>query len=232
VEPKILQLDIETYPAKVYVFGSRKQFISPEQVVDPDGVLCWSAKWTGKPAMKFGAKWDDPKFLEKLWKLIKEADAVVTFNGDGFDLPKIKGALVRAGLPPLPPVTSIDLYKGVKGLGFLSGKLAYVAPLLGLGTKLKHHGFGLWKDVLDGDEKARRLMTRYNKQDVRLQEELYHRLKPYLTKHPHLGARGACAACGSTHLTKQGYKHTTCFVIERLQCQSCGKWDEGKRTKK
>ncbi len=229
---RILHLDVETKPALAYVWRSHDENVNPEQVMQPDGLICWAAKWDKTAGMKFGADWKDPKFLEKLWKLIEKADAVVTYNGDRFDLPKIKGALVRAGLPPLPPITSIDLYKAVKKLGYFSGRLAFVAPLLGLGSKVKHHGFGLWRDVLAGDVKAQRLMERYNKQDVKLLEDLYHVLLPYLDKHPHLGAKGTCSACGSTHLRRGGYNHSKAYITERLQCLTCGKWDQGKRTKK
>ncbi len=230
--PKILHVDIETAPANVYAWGSFKQYISPEQVITPDHILCWAAKWHGKKGMKFGALWKEgPPFIKDLADLITQADAVVTYNGDKFDLPRIKGAMVRNSLPPLPPVTSIDLYKSVRRLGFFSGKLAYVAPMLGLGGKVKHHGFGLWRDVLAGDAKALRLMERYNKQDVKLLEDLYTKLLPHIAKHPRLGPRGVCTTCGGSHLQHRGSRRTVEHTVERLQCQDCGHWNEGKRTK-
>lgn len=229
--PKILHLDIETRPAVAYVWRSHDEHVSPEQVITPDGIISWAAKWDGQKGMKFGCYWKDPDFLQKLWALIDKADAVVTYNGDRFDLPKIKGALVRAGLPPLPPVTSIDLYKAVRRLGYFSGKLAFVAPLLGLGGKVKHHGFGLWRDVLADKPDAKRLMEKYNKQDVKLLEDLYHVLLPYLDKHPHLHGGSGCPNCGSALVTHRGYRRSRTARVERLQCQGCGAWHTGKRSK-
>lgn len=230
--PRILHLDVETRPTLAYVWRSRKENINPEQVKEAEGIICWSAKWHGQKAMKFGAYWDDPKFLKKLWDLLVKADAVVTYNGDGFDLPKIRGMLLRHRLPPLPPVTSIDLYRTTRKMGFFSARLAYICWLLGIGAKVKHHGFKLWSEVLDGKESSRRLMKRYNKQDVKLLEEAYNIIKPHIIKHPRLFGKSACGTCGSTHLQSRGHRHTLAFSIERLQCQTCGKWEDGKRTKK
>lgn len=231
-QPKILHLDVETKPATALVWRGYKENISPEQVLKPDGIICWAAKWHGQKTMKFGAKWKDKNFLKKLRDLIEQADMVVTYNGDKFDLPKINGALVRARLPPLPPTTSVDLYRAVRRLGFFSGKLAFVAPLLGLGSKIKHHGFSLWKEVMEGNPTSQRLMERYNKQDVKLLEELYTTLRPYLVKHPHVWGGHACSKCGSTHVQKRGHRITKVYQIERLQCQTCGGWDDGRKTKR
>ena len=222
--PKILHLDIETRPALAYVWRGGKQVVTPEQIKEADGIICWSAKWHGKRGMKFGAYWEDPKYLSKLWDLLVKADAVVTYNGDGFDLPKIKGQLIRFGLPPLPPLTSIDLYKFTRKLGYFSAKLMYLCWLLGIGSKIKHHGFKLWPEVLDGVAASRRIMKRYNKKDVTLLEELYVKLRPYLDKHPHLVGGLACSNCGSTHLQKRGTRLTRTMEIDRLECQSCGAW--------
>ena len=231
-KPRILHLDVETRPALAYVWRGYKENIAPEQIKEADGMICWSAKWHGQRGQKFAAYWDDPDWLKKLWHLLEKADAVVTYNGDKFDLPKIRGMLIRHKLPPLPPLTSIDLYKFTRKLGYFSARLAYICWVLGIGSKIKHHGFKLWPEVLDGKESSRRLMKRYNKQDVRLLEEAYVILRPYLDKHPHLGDKGSCSVCGSMKLHSRGFRYTKTLKIERLQCQACGKWDDGKRTKK
>lgn len=231
-KPRILHLDVETRPALAYVWRGYKENISPEQVKEADGMICWAAKWDGKRGMKFAAYWDDPEWLKKLYKLLLQADAVVTYNGDKFDFAKIKGMLVRHKLPPLPPILSIDLYKTTRKLGFFSARLAYICWVLGIGSKIKHHGFKLWPEVLEGKTSSRRLMKRYNKQDVILLEEAYQILKRYIDKHPHLGPKGTCSTCGGTHFQSRGTRQTKVYIIERLQCQDCGHWDSGKRTKK
>src|SRR3546814_9474335 len=70
-----------------------------------------------------------------LHKLLSEADAVVTYNGDRYDIPKAMGEFVLEGLMPPPPPTSIDLMKAVKKLGFVMNRLAFIGPLLKVGQK-------------------------------------------------------------------------------------------------
>lgn len=231
---KVLSLDIETKPALVYTFQAYDVNIGPEQVVDPGGMLCFAAKWVGKPGLYFASEWTHTReaMLEELRTLLTEADAVISYNGNRFDLPKIQGEFVLAGLVPPAPVTSIDVLKAVKKLGFMINKLAFIGPLLGLGRKLKHEGFGLWRSVMEGDPRAQRRMERYNKQDVLLLERLYLRIKPYIQDHPHLGdEKGLCGSCGSDHLQQRGFRRTKFFKTQRLQCQSCGSWSTGKRLK-
>ena len=45
---KILSLDIETAPAKVYCWGLWDQNIGINQIVEDGYVLCWCAKWIDK----------------------------------------------------------------------------------------------------------------------------------------------------------------------------------------
>lgn len=235
-DKRILLLDIETGPALVYTFQLFDQNIGLDQIVEPGRVICWAAKWVGKPGVMYmdergGAK---PMF-EGIHALLCEADAVVTYNGDHFDLCKLDGAFVEHDIPPSPPPTSIDLYKTIKKLGYLSGKLAFVGPFLHIGEKVKHEGFGLWKACMAGDEAAWKRMRRYNRQDVVLLEGLYERLRPYIRNHPHLGLGGLskeeCPACGSLSTQSRGVRRTRSFLIKRMQCLSCGGWFQGERQK-
>jgi uncharacterized protein YprB with RNaseH-like and TPR domain len=172
------------------------------------------------------------KMLERVHAAISTADALVTFNGASFDLPKLTGEFAVAGLKPVPPVAHIDLYKTTRNMGFTSGKLAHVAPLLGCGTKHSTNGFSLWREYMAGDEKARRKMQTYNERDVRLLGRVYKRILPFITDHAYIGERAsACPACGSTKIQHRGWRRTRMYRHERLQCQACGHWSTGKRTK-
>lgn len=231
---KILSLDIETKPAVVYTFQAYDVNISPDQVIDPGGLLCFAAKWVGKKDIFFVSEWTHSKeeMLGVIYDLLDEADAVISYNGNRFDLPKLQGEFVLAGLKPPGPVTSIDVLKSIKKMGFMINKLAMIGPLLGVGQKLKHEGFKLWRSVLEGDPNAQKRMEKYNKQDVILLEKLYLRVRPYIQDHPHLGdEKGACGNCGSDHIQNRGWRRTKFFKIKRTQCQSCGAWAEGTRVK-
>lgn len=231
---KVLILDIETKPAIAYVWRVYDENITPDQIIDRGGLLCFAAKWAGEKEIFFKSEWEDGKaaMLEAIHKLLDEADAVVTYNGDKFDLPKLMGEFVLEKMRPPAPVTSIDVLKTVKKLGLLMNKLAYTAPLIQAGRKLKHEGFPLWSKVLEGDEKARERMKKYNIQDIVVLEKLYNRVKPYIKNHPHLGKdKHECGACGSNKTQKRGFRRTKYFLIQRIQCTNCGSWSEGTRTK-
>ncbi len=229
---KILFLDIEWEPALAYVWKMWDENIGPDQLVNHGGMLCFCAHWAGKKEYLFYSKWEHGRegMAQAALDLLTEADAVVTYNGDKYDLPKITGEILLAGLAPPPPVTSIDCLKTVKKFGFVMNRLAYIGPLLGAGKKVKHEGFNLWKDVLAGDERAIKKMTKYCIQDVKVLEKLYSAILPFIRNHPHLGkAKHECGNCGSKHTQSRGYRRTKYFRIQRLQCQSCGSWQDGKR---
>jgi len=235
-DPKILILDIEWKPAIAYVWQLYDVNVSLNQLVDDGGLLCFAAKWLGDRKMHFSAEWDAggrSGMARAAHALFSEADAIVTFNGDRYDNPKLLGEFLLADLPPPPPHTSIDVYKAVKKLGFLSNKLAYIGPKLVGDSKVKHEGMELWVKAMKGDPKAQRMMKRYNCQDVTLLEDVYLKVRPYITNHPHLGMCGPlqCGACGSHRVQSRGVRRTKASFITRLHCQACGAWGDGKRVK-
>ena len=231
---KILVIDIEWSPATAYVWKMWDENISPAQLIDAGGLLCFCAHWAGSKDYIFMSEWGDGKkaMAVTLRALLDEADGVVTYNGNRYDLPNIRGHLMLEGEKPFAPPTSIDLIKTVKSLGFVMNRLAYIAPLLGVGTKMKHAGFQLWRSVLEGDPKAQDKMMRYCIQDVKVTARLYQRVLPFILNHPHLGDnKGKCGACGSKHVQHRGYRRTKFFKVQRLQCQDCGSWSTGMRAK-
>lgn len=234
--PKILVLDIETGPGKAYFWNLYDDFIPLERLIEPGRMLCFAAQFIGQKRVHFGAEWNGSrtKMLEQLTTLLNEADAVVTFNGDKFDLNKIRGEIVASNIEPFSPVTSIDLYRVVRKMGWASGKLEYVGPFLNIGKKKKHAGFKLWRDVLAGDVNAQKKMMLYNIQDIKLTAKLYKYLRPYMDNHPKLRAsEHTCPNCGSHKMQKRGYRYSRTTKVERLQCQatSCRAWSRGKRSK-
>lgn len=231
---KILHIDIEWAPATIYVFDPWNVHVTPEHVIDDGGLLCFCAHWHGSKEFQFYSRWDDglEGMAKAALKLLSEADAVITYNGDKYDIPKLRGAMILAGITPPPPPTSIDLIKVVKRFGFLMNRLAFIGPLLNAGGKMKHEGFALWRSVLEGDTKAMARMKKYCIQDVKLLVNLYNRILPYIDNHPHLGDnKGACGACGSNHMQLRGFRRTKFFKVRRMQCQDCGAWSTGTRQK-
>lgn len=235
-KPKILMLDIETVPGQGYLWSLFDNFVPLERLIAPGRVVCWAAQWYGSKEVHFGAEWHEggaAAMLGRLHTMMTEADAIITYNGDKFDLPKLHGEFIRLRLPPLPKIPSIDLYRKAKKLGLMSGKLEYVAKYFNIGQKIKTAGFRLWVGVMNSDPKDQARMERYNKQDTRLLGRLYRLMRPYLDNHPYLGiGSGAeCPHCGSRKVHKRGIRRTKAFFIERLHCRTCGAWSDGKRTR-
>lgn len=230
---KILVLDIEWAPALAYVWRMYDENISPDQLIDHGGMLCFCAHWHGEREFMFFSQWTDGRegMAKAALELLEEADIVVTYNGIKYDMPKITGEILLAGLPPPPKVAQVDLLKVVKGFGFNMNRLAYIAPLLKVGGKMKHEGFHLWKDVMAGDEKAQRKMMRYCIQDVRITDKLYSKVRPFITTHPTIRNGEKCPACDKHKTQKRGYRYTRYFQIQRNQCTNCAHWFETTRSK-
>ena len=235
---KILLIDIETAPNTAYVWGLFKQNISISQIVDSSAMLCWAAKWLGSSEVHFMSILDGKKrMLKAAHKLLSEADAVVHYNGSRFDIPTLNKEFLEAGMPPPAPYAQIDLLRTARQqFRFPSNKLDYVGKALGVGSKVKHEGFELWIKCMNKDKEAWERMEEYNKQDVLLLEEVYHRFLPWIKNHPNRGVHHesshSCPNCGSVHLTRRGYNVSQAGKYQRYQCQACGTWSSERKTEK
>lgn len=232
---KILTIDIECAPNLAYVWGLFKQNISIGQIEQPGEVISFAALWTDDPRVIFRSNFHDghEAMIKEAWNLLNEADAVVSYNGQMFDMPHLNREFLLAGLTAPSPYKNIDLYLIVrKQFKFLSNKLDYVAQALDLGGKTGHTGFQLWLDCMAGDAEAWRLMKTYNIQDILLTEKLYYRIRPWIGNHPSTGlydgSEHSCPNCGSTNLTRRGYAYTTVSKFQRYVCE-CGKWSRGNK---
>lgn len=231
----ILVLDIETAPITALVWGLFNQNIGLNQIRDNGGILCVGMKWLGdKKSTVLVSKWEHgyEGMLETVHDYLSKADATITYNGDRFDLPKLRGAFAEIGKGPPPPTNSIDVYKSVKKLGLISNKLAFVGPFYKIGKKIATGGMELWTGVMDGDTKSQKTMERYCVQDVLLLEQAYVRLLPYLVNHPNIGGgTGSCPQCSSINLHKRGFRYTKLLKIQRMLCLACESWSDGQRIK-
>lgn len=234
---RLLFLDIETKPAVVHAWKLQDQNIALNQVVDPGGTICFSALWEGSDELLFHADWIDghATMIEMAYRLLREAETVVTYYGDKFDLPKLRGEFLMADLPPLRPNISIDLHKTMKKFGLLSNKLAFVGPLLTGEGKEGHEGHALWVKVMAGEPEAQATMERYCRQDVRLLERLYDRMLPYLDRGYSTRRKAApapppnCGACGSLQTRRRGKQRKRGGWVELFQCLACCEVQQGGR---
>lgn len=193
--PRVLYVDIETKPLKVWTWGTFNQNIPLNMIIEDWSVLSWSAKWAGSAEneviyrdnrkKKGEALTNDKDLLKPLWKLLDEADIVIGQNSDRFDLPKLNARFVEHGMGCPSEFKTIDTYKMASSkFGFTSNKLEYMTKKLNKKYKKQDHsefaGFKLWDECIKGNQKAWQSMEKYNKYDVLSLEELFLELSEYV----------------------------------------------------
>lgn len=236
---KVLALDIETSPNLGYWFGGLYNInIGYTQVKEWSRVICFSAQWEGSKNVIFKSEYHDgpEEMFKTIHKLLDEADVVMHYNGDGFDLPWLDGELSLNGYTEYSPVKSIDLYKHFKKRSRMPSKKLDVVVQRFLGQrKVPHMGFLLWFQCIDSsvDEDTKRkawnLMRRYAKNDTRLLFPLFEEIKGWI-KFPVpmvISDDGqARCQCGSTNIQWRGKSRTGSMSYKRFQCKDCGKWSQ------
>lgn len=231
---RILTLDIESKPLLGYVWGLWDQNIGLSQIVEHGGMICFAAKWAGSEETEFYSEYEHgyETMVRAAHRLLSEADVVVTYNGDRYDIKKLNNAFMLMGMAPPRPFKSIDLIKTNKNRFDLpSRKLDYLVRQTGQGEKLKHQGFDLWVDCMAGDADAWATMEAYNRQDVVVTEKAYLSLLPWITNAPHYGMFTAdghsCPYCGGTDLSDSGTTNTNVQAYPLFECVNCGGWSRG-----
>jgi DNA polymerase elongation subunit (family B) len=230
---KILFLDIETSPNVAHVWGLFKQTVAMNQLMESSYTLCWAAKWSGSEEVLFNSVHHAParKMVKQVHELLGQADLVVHYHGTSFDIPTLNKEFLLHGLTPPAPYQEVDLLKVVRRqFRFPSNRLDYVCQRLKLGKKFEHEGHELWVKCMNDDPQAWKRMEEYNKHDVVLLEELYHRLLPWIHSHPNRGVyegTAVCPTCGSAEYQHRGYSYTKLGKFQRYQCLPCRSWFRG-----
>jgi DNA polymerase elongation subunit (family B) len=236
---KVLVFDIETSPIVAHVWGLRDQNISLNQIVKDWQVMAWAAKWLGEDYVWYADTRNDKndkRILESLWSKLNEADIVITQNGQYFDSRKLNARFIEYGMKPPKPYRHLDTYKIAKAAAeFTSHKLEYLTDKLCTKYKKLSHknfpGMTLWNECLKGNNKAWDEMKRYNIYDVLSTEELYTKLRGWTSKtSPSVYSNPEkCPSCGSAKLKLKGFNFTKTHKVQRLGCNSCGKWFSGSK---
>lgn len=235
-QPKILVIDIERLPGLARIWDQKTRFVSINNFTRLPSLLCFAAKWYGQKGTEFHAVWDDPDaMVRRSWELYNEAEIVVTYNGIRFDNKHLKSEWLLAGMPPPSPWKDVDLYAvNSRTFGFESKSLQHLCHRLGLDLKSGHYDAVMAEKCVEGDPKSQKVMRRYNVGDVKITEQAYDALRPWITSHPHsligtINDRPTCHACWSDDLEPNGTRLAQQITYKLFRCRSCGANVQGTR---
>ncbi len=246
LKQKCLVFDIETAPMLAYVWGRRDVNVAINQLKSDMHVIAWAAKWLGDPAKRTFYRdqrnaahiEDDRGILRPLWRLLDEADIVVTQNGKAFDSKILNARFIMHGMRPPSPYKHLDTLQIARSAAkFTSNSLEYLTDKLCTKYKKLSHsrfpGMELWKECLAGNPKAWDEMKRYNIHDVLSTEELYMKLRAWAPQNIPSVFSGkpleVCGVCGSKSVCREGYLYTRVSKVARVRCKDCGRWTQGVR---
>lgn len=193
----------------------------------------------GSPAQVKSA-WDFPEWLNSVnddrelctfaFNILKDADAVVTQNGRGFDWKFLQTRLLLHGLPSLPRILHIDTKVLAKSnLLLFSNSLKRMASLFTDERKMENDGWELWEKVHAREPEAMKKMAEYCAQDVEATEALFLELRKFATGLPNynqLTDEICCSNCGSVDLRGNGTRTISTHTYRRMVCVTCGTWNK------
>lgn len=241
--PKVLLIDLETAPCKMYGWSLWNQNFGLNQVESEWFILSYCAKWLDSDDVIYNdlkGKVDtenDYQLLSELWELMNEADIVVGQNHRRFDIKKLNARLIMNGFRPYSPVKTEDTLDIAKRkFGFTSNKLEWMTDKLCVEFKKQKHGqfagFELWKQCLLENEEAWLEMKNYNIFDVLSLEELWLKLRAWDDRSVnyalYLDDTDIRCTCGSTNLVEDGFAYTSLSKFQQYRCEDCHSFVRGR----
>jgi len=223
---KTLIWDIELSKAVALIYPSHKpQYVDPSNILHNQFMPCAAWKWEHEEEIHLASVLDNKKKFKKdyrdhtdvvsrLYEAVKEADILVGHNSDGFDLKHLNWYAALQGLPPLPQKQSVDTLKAVRSVFRApSNRLDELAKAL-VGDKKQETSKGMHNRVALGCPDAIAEMGVYNIQDIKIQEQVYLYIRPWMKSHPKTIVRdtygetvNTCQYCKSPNLTREKVRY-------------------------
>jgi DNA polymerase elongation subunit (family B) len=228
VMKRILVFDLETSPAKGYAFGKYDQTLLGWESRDTIGsLMCIAWRWLDEKkthVVSLNDVENEKALLDILWGLFDKADVLLGHNIDNFDVKYANGRFFFHGMTPPAHYDTVDTLKiARRRFRFPSNSMDDLAFYLGLDGKIETGGKKLWLNCMKGDQRAWRLMKKYNKWDVDLNIQIYERMLGWSVKTIHTDFdRPACSACGSNGVQNAGFESKGGSKHQRWKCTSCG----------
>jgi len=243
VPSKVLVIDIETLPLLGYAFNPWNTSITPSHLVKDFCILSYSAKWLDGNAItsdiltpKEALKRDDKRILKTVWKLLEEANVIITHNGKRFDVRMLNARFWKNKFHKPSSYKVIDTLAAAKAVfGLTYNSMDYIAKYIGMQEKMDTN-FALWVGCDNGDVDSLNYMLEYNDQDVRTQEEIYMEMREWIPNHPDMSVYAkldnVCPVCLGTDHEEIGFYTAAKLQYKEHRCSECGSiWHDSKAIK-
>jgi hypothetical protein len=239
--PKAKRLiwDLEVLPYEGWFWDTGKQYVSHRNVTGVKTICSAAWKWWGKKkahcisaldhpdGFSVETVRDDGHIIKALHEVLSEADILIGHNIRRFDMKQFNARALDHGLGPISPKLFVDTLQASKSnFSYPSHSLNYLGERYGIGSKLDTPD-KWWLGVMEGNKGVMRDVTRYNKQDVILNDGVYTKMLPYIHNHPNInaiedGVDPKCGKCGSGDLHwKNQYFHTPAAKKRVYYCMAC-----------
>lgn len=246
--PRVLLFDIETFPNLALTWDAMWE-ANLIKIVRHRQVASFAWKWLDEKEIHWRGlpsypgykrdRFNNRLLMRDLRDLYSKADVVlVGHNVKRFDERRSNTDIIKNDLTPPAPHRFVDTCEFAKHkFDFNSNKLDDLGVFLGIGRKVKHRGFDMWEECMDGSPEAWEEFKGYNIGDVALLERVYLKMRPWMTKHPSLiptdRAVFACPYCQG-RIKASGYSYYASGKRQRYACleRDCGRWSSGHAVKR
>jgi uncharacterized protein YprB with RNaseH-like and TPR domain len=182
---------------------------------------------------------DDKQRVKEIVEVLEDCDAVLTHYGSRFDVPFVNTRALYHKIQPTPPLAHIDLWRiSRQHLALSSNAQAAVNSIVGAQSAKYHVKREVWYAAMMGSRKDMSELLKYCVNDVDGLIDNYKSLLPLIRNHPYTARirdlndpHCVCPACESKRTQKRGFRVTKLQRIERRQCQTCGTWYDGVKTR-
>jgi hypothetical protein len=178
----------------------------------------------------------DLHIVKRIWKLLDEADVVITQNGKKFDSKKLNARFIYYDMPPPSPYHHIDTLEAANAAFSVgSHSLKNMMRFLQLPRKMDTD-YDLWLGCQFGEPGSLKRMYEYGLNDTFILEDYYARIRAWIPKHPNFSAytnsyvdlekgEQSCPVCRSV-ITESSidkkYRTTEGYVYDAFRCSCCG----------
>src|SRR3990167_10041011 len=147
-DPVIILWDLETIPNLTAALENWPRMWDGAGLnADMSTIVCFGYQYLSGGPPECTSAWDYPEWAKNVnndkavaqfaYKILSQADAIVAHYGNKFDVKFLNARLAFHGLPPLPPIATIDTYSVAKQKFKLRSKsLDSLAKFFGLKGKM------------------------------------------------------------------------------------------------